>query len=124
MFYQQFFFRRKNENDEISRLVYDFLKLQKPDKTLLKCDKDTSLVGHLVEEITLSHPILLRDAKFEDVNFFLYTVNNYDAEIETIETANGDNDDDIPASQHWILPNREFQGNYYNYCFLIICKVL
>lgn len=72
------------------------------------------MVGHLVEEITISHPILLHDANFEDVKFFVYTVNNYDAEIETIETADGDNDD-IPASQHWILPNREFQGNYYYY---------
>lgn len=64
----------------------------------------------------------------------MYNVNNYDAETETIEvckekiiecqwmltnqfvtfyvqTADGDNDD-IPASQHWILPNREFQGQW------------
>ncbi|XP_055309926.1 pachytene checkpoint protein 2 homolog isoform X2 [Sitodiplosis mosellana] len=97
-------------DEELHRIVFDFLKQQKSHQPLVKCDTESS-ISELVEEVTISQPILLHDAEFEDVKFFTYTVNNYNAEIETIETADGDNDD-IPASQHWILPNREFQGQW------------
>ncbi|XP_031623510.1 pachytene checkpoint protein 2 homolog isoform X2 [Contarinia nasturtii] len=102
--------RRKDaqiDENELYRLVFDYLKERKINQTLVKCEN--APISDLVEEITINQPFWFQNAKFEDVQFFAYTVNSHAAEMETIETADGDMED-IPASQHWILPNREFQG--------------
>lgn len=49
-------------------------------------------------------------AKYTDIKFFVFTVTDNGAEIETLEDDNSS--EDVAASHHWILPNREFHGQW------------
>lgn len=46
----------------------------------------------------------------ENVRFFVYTVTDSGAELETLE--DDSSSEDVTASHHWILPNREFHGQW------------
>lgn len=51
-----------------------------------------------------------KELRFEDIKFFVFTVTDSGAEIETLE--DDGNTEEIAASHHWILPNREFHGQW------------
>lgn len=90
-------------------MVYDYLKERNANQTQIKCNVgDGGAIGELVEEITINQPILVRlvgffrfyflligyssmfqfnEAKFEDIKFFVYSVNDDGAEVETFNVS-------------------------------------
>lgn len=126
----------EQEEEKIEQLVYDHLKGLNSNQTQIKCNVGDGPIGDLVEEITISRPILVRwrgflactlirhtlgvkfwfrfclirfdylmfqfhDAKYEDIDFFIYTVNDHGAEVETINVSSNIN-------MHFTLRLHEF----------------
>lgn len=77
--------KQHNDEKELHRLVFDFLKQQKSYQNIIKCDGIEERISEFVEEITISQPTLFNNAKFEDVKFLVFSVNCHEAEVETIE---------------------------------------
>lgn len=105
----------EQEEEHLRQLVYNFLKGRNENQTQIKCNVGDGPIGDLVEEITINRPILvsfflllllntqsffgctfakigfcmlqLNDAKFEDIEFFVYSVNDHGAEVETINVS-------------------------------------
>lgn len=114
----------EQEEESLQQSVYKYLKGQNSGQTQIKCNVGDGGIGDLVEEITISRPILVRfcccclahtlaewvilvsplpfafvfsfhspsviqlnDAEFEDIDFFVYSVNDQGAEMETINVS-------------------------------------
>lgn len=50
--------RNKIDDDECSKIVFDFLKQQKTHQALVKCGDES--ISEFVEEIIISQPVLVR----------------------------------------------------------------
>uniref|UniRef100_A0A1Q3EVE1 Putative thyroid receptor-interacting protein 13 n=1 Tax=Culex tarsalis TaxID=7177 RepID=A0A1Q3EVE1_CULTA len=95
-------FNKKASNPELERQIHEILSESKA----LPKDYSFAVNDPNVERVTLCDQ-LLEHAPRSNLKFYTYTLQDGEAEQETIDDQGGD---EIQIANHWLLPAREFHG--------------